>query len=837
MSTPSPDDVLADVRVNYDRFYENWSGEYKEKFRKVMQESDDETLGYIASIAGTEVGETSTLFEDILRNRSQAVLLFSIYRFISGKKLSVRSLAERRGDSLVDGMEYCYVLKQIANGDESFVYKVQLYNTWTSLSDIYAYEVADSLPADYKKRLKGDFKGLKLTLARRTGSSNFSQEERDWIEFEDGDLVNINRQTSDRAERDVSGRQRRRNVSSVFIEFDENSQRIRIGTSNTNVREVIRNKIQDILEVFLYDLETDVSRDEVDEEEFVEELTRDIDDPEEARVLAIEFERTNIPPASPLKISKRSYDRDIRSIIRSLDTEVVGVELDNVGKLWLQVGDIYGKINVQQSVNESFIRLSSDIDTQRESLQREFRSNFQELFGVPTDKKIPLHWVTGDRRSFIASMLKNPSLYDSRRFPDQDLTKKIDELGVISRREVTQHRCEDCNTRYPHQDGECPDCGGELHMLAQYRVPQISKPGIRRFLRDVIKSEGLTYLGKKTERIFRTEYEFLRVKNNTSEVDLLINSDDVSLTEKAVEHLQKSLNPVLVVNPGDVKNMHLLDEGLTGTLDLAELIDRKLDSDLPIDYISNEVERVARSSEEIAAKNARSAYDNVTNMVEDPEKGDSDRFEQEVFHLLNQIIPSTQQWGNKRSGKSVPDGFAELFFESDQGQFYRSFAYDSKFTGNEELDIDTDETKRLRDYVHRIIESEHVKSSRTKLSHFMIVTNAKPGRMNVIAGRLNRMRNWDGYPVYMHSSFPLALHVAYNENIDLIKNYQNIFLEELYRVFNGDRFYQTELEEEEYISLKGEDVESLMESFDESIDDNSLVIDELREFLEKDIFP
>jgi len=292
-----------------------------------------------------------------------------------------------------------------------------------------------------------------------------------------------------------------------------------------------------------------------------------------------------------------------------------------------------------------------------------------------------------------------------------------------------------------------------------------------------------------------------------------------------------------VVNPGEVKNMHLMDEGLTSTLDLAELVDLELAGDLPKDYIGKELEKVARSTEELASSNARTAFENMVKMVSEPDSSDSIQFEQEIFHILNQIIPNTQQWGSKRQG-NVPDGFSELIFNTHQGTYFRSFTYDSKFTEDVDLKLDTDETRRLRGYVHRIIGSEEFKSTKSELGQFIVITNAGDGGMNVVAKRLNRMQKWDGYPVFMHASFPMALHVAYNENVKLIRNNLDEFYEQLYRILNGGKLYQTDKGDLEfYVSLSDEDVETLMRNFSGNISESGLEINELREFLEKDIFP
>ena len=138
-----------------------------------------------------------------------------------------------------------------------------MYDVWTASSDVFAYAVEDEVPTNYLQTIENEFSAIRYTLARKTRSNNYTHDERDQIELENGHLLNVSRQTSDQAKRDWSGRQRRRNVSNVFIEVNEKRNRIRIATSNTNIRETLRDKLQDVLDVFLYDLETDVSKGDV----------------------------------------------------------------------------------------------------------------------------------------------------------------------------------------------------------------------------------------------------------------------------------------------------------------------------------------------------------------------------------------------------------------------------------------------------------------------------------------------------------------------------------------------------------------------------------------------
>ncbi|MUV49110.1 hypothetical protein [Haloarcula sp. CBA1122] len=838
MTIPETETVLDGVEVNYDEFRENWSGKYKDKFKDVIQDADAETLEYITQICGVDLEDTNHLYQDIFKNRNKCILLYSIYRVVSGKKLAVRDLGEKRGDDVVKETEYRYVLKQLLQGNHDFIYKIEMYSEWSKHSDVYVYEVESQLPSDYRSQLEESIQSIASTLAHRTKSNYYKHNPRDTIEYKEGVLFNISRQTSDQARRDFTGTQRRRNLSAVFFEIIESDNKVRIATSNTNIRNVLRDTLQDELDIYLFDLETSIESDDVNKEVFSDQLTADLDDVSGNRILAAEFKRTNIAPSSPIKLSKKSYGRDIRPLIDSLVPDVTSAEVDDLSKLWLEVDGQPGKINFEQSIEAGFFRLDTNIDTQRDRIKEKFRNDFHDQFGLPPDKKIPLHWVTGDRVAVISSILKDPASYNSKTYPNQDLVSMLAQTGVITVGQATPHSCMECGKRYPNRTDECASCGGELELVAKYNVPKISKVGVREYLKSLFKREGIEYIGKRTERVYQTKYEFLRVHGKSSVVDIHLNTDDVNLTENAVELLKKSLNPVVVVNPGQVKNAALMREAPVSRLDLAEIIDRDLSGDLPKDHITKTVHEVERASQQRIASNAQSAYTELTKARKSPSSSDSSRFEQEIFHIINQVVPTAQQWGDKRGG-NISDGFAELFFKTGQGQYREGITYDAKFTNSQKFELDSDETRRLRDYVYRIIRSEEITSSKTDLSHFIIVTNAQDeGSMNVAAKRLNKTQKWDGYPVYMHVEFLLALHIGFNENMETIRNNSNEFQKQLYITLNDGSLYQTELDDyESYISLYGSDVDRLFSRFKENSEVSSLEIDKLREFLESDILP
>jgi len=99
------------------------------------------------------------------------------------------------------------------------------------------------------------------------------------------------------------------------------------------------------------------------------------------------------------------------------------------------------------------------------------------------------------------------------------------------------------------------------------------------------------------------------------------------------------------------------------------------------------------------------------------------------------------------------------------------------------------------------------------------------------------MTSWDGTPVLMHVDFLFALHLVFNENVDLIKRNIQEFYRQFYLTLNDGKYYHREVDDDFYVDLTAENAEILFENFGSEIEDSSLDISSLRDFMEQDIFP
>ena len=835
----NPDTILRDVPADRPRYEDGWDETYKSKFEDVLDNIDSDTLDVIRELL--DINEDSAnLQSEIVSHQAEAITLYTLYRFLADKRTLLREMAGRYGDEVEEDEEYRYLIQAFLHGNQSFAYQLLLYNEWSDAKNERTYSVENDLPDDYIDRFDNDFRKIQVTLSRRMNTGHFRYEDRNELSFKNSTIFAIDRQTSDRERRDVIGAQRRRNLRSIFVEVKEEEGVFKIIANNQTIRDTLVEKLEEIFAISLVNVDAVQNQMAVDAAQFESSLSELDDDTEESdiRLLNVEFRRTETTPSVPLTVSKKSYDTEIRNVVAALAEDIVNPSILNIRRFWFNAYGVDARVHVDISTDENILRLDSDIKTHSGDLSGRIRDTFQDRFGIPLDQEIPLHWVTGERKQVVSFILKNPPTYETQNNLYQDLIDDLAELGVVNTHSVDRKQCQGCEEIYEQrEDDTCPACGGDLTVFAEFEKVTLSSRGILNFFKNRLADEGLDYLGTKTEKIYRTEYRFRRVRHEGDIVHVLTNTPEVSITPKSIDHLYRSINPVTLLNPGTVKNQRLIEEVLATYLDLSEMIDKYLDDELPDDYITQHIEEVARTTEERAARTAADAYDQLQEIVANPENYVGGDFELELFHLINQIITNAEQWGTKRRG-NLPDGFAELLFSKSQGRFFRSFAWDGKFTTSDELSIGASEAKDLRDYIHRIKDSPDVQSSDTQFRNFVVITNADAGNFGShVAERINKMRSWDGIPVLMHVDFLLGLHIGFNENVEDIKQHIQEFYEQFYLILNDGNYYHRDVDDEFYVHLTAEDAETLFENFDEHTTDSSLDISTLRDFMEQDIFP
>jgi len=833
------DTIISDVPLDYSVHQDKWSETYNEKFNDVLQGTDTKTFETILEFTGVQRSEGSVFSQ--LRNKSKdSVFLYSLYRFINDKRLAVQEFAERSGESISAGDEYRYIIRKLLNGCESIVYQIFLYEKWLKGSDKSRYKIETTLPNNYREIFADNQLGIRMTLSRNTRGKNYQFTGKGQINFDDGTIFPLGRQTSDKEKQDVTGPQRRRNEDYFFIAIEEEKDLLIIESNSNSIRDVLLEKLKEVFSILTVEADLVEDQTEISRSRFTAEFSRDDLTDEYIKILNVEFRKTNTQPALPVSLSKKSEEQEIRGVLSRISEELVDIRVTNIRRFWISWKGIEVRVSVEENVEKNFLRLNADIKSLSESTIQRVKEDFHEKFGLPLNTKIPLHWITKQRTQLIAQMLRGVSAFESRYIQDEELIGSLtDELGVVRKREVKRRRCEGCGNLYKKNHSECRKCGGNLEVVQQSFSLEMSKSGVRNYFRRLVKDEDLKYYGTKTEGIYGKSFKFYQIGDGRNIVRVLLNSPDTNITPGTIEYLRKSIHPVLVLNPGTVPDERLIEEVTTEPIDLSELIDKDLHGNLEEGFVTKRLEKVARNTQKQITTNAISAFESIQELIANPDSSDGAIFEQEAFHIFNQIVSNLEQWGEKRTGNQ-PDGFGELFFYKGDKKYFRSFAYDGKFTTSEELSMPTKEASRLQNYAGRILSSDEVKTSNSKFRNFVVVTNAKPGNFaSVCATRLNRIEvngeRWNGVPVLMDASFLLGLHVGYNENIEVIKDNIHTFYEQFYLTLNGGKRHHREVDNEFYVHVKREDALNLFERFEQEAETDRIDISSLREFLEKDV--
>lgn len=821
-------DSLDGVPANRSKYRSSWEEKYQSKFNSLLERLDEDELKAIKSLTGQKVKSLG---------KRDSVNLYTLHRFIRDKKETVKEFAEKKDDLITEEEAYLYILGRLDGGYEKIVYHTFLFHNYEKESTERIYDIDNKLPNNYLEQFDRELRGLKISLDKNTNSTKFRCPEENRINFLESNLLVIDRKTSDKEERDVSGIQWRRNVGSVFLEVKQDE--IRIRTKSKQIRKALISKLQDIWQISV--TPSDIIEKKLDADKFSNAI-KTADNDEDLKILNIDFRNTRDNPTVPLTLSKKSWGVDISKLARKIDGKIVDVELLNIRKFWAEIENADVKIKVNKK-DQGRLRLESDIKKiKSRDRKREIKEKFSQKFGVPLDKDILEHEVTDDRDKIISFLLRNPATKDIRR-GHEDLIEDLEELGVINVKQIQRKQCTSCRNIIKRESIEkCGKCSGELEKFGSpLKDVSASKPGMRKFFKKILEQQGLEYNRMRSEQIYKKKYKFLPIEYKGEVIDVLLPEYGLGLTDKSLTYLMKSLRPVLAVYKGGSINEKWIEKELSEKADLSEIIDLYLRDELPEDYLITRLQNIVEDKERRVAKNSKTAKEELTKIRKNPAiytgSDPGGEFERELFHIFKQIIPNSEQWGEKRSGDQ-PDGFCEILYKKSGRKYYRSFAYDSKFSKKEELKLDTGETKTIRSYVKKINKSEQVLQSQTKFRNFIVVTNCdKTDDFSNLAGRLNRMRSWNGVPVLMNVDFLLGLHSVYNENIQIIKDHRNLFMEELFKTINGGQERYEDTEEDFYIELgKTESVE-FAEKLDDKIEDDSLEITNLREWMEKDIYP
>lgn len=540
-------------------------------------------------------------------------------------------------------------------------------------------------------------------------------------------------------------------------------------------------------------------------------------------LLSADFKKIDVDPAVPITLSKKTADRDIRKLLEQLDDNMLTPHILNIHSFWMKWEDIDFRVSVDDLDNDKIILDITSIETDIIEERQMIREEFSEDFGLPLDQEILEFDITGDEEKLIKHVLANPAPWELQSI-GKEIIERIKELGVI---------------RTNNYSGKGYN---------GIKSVEVSKKGVRDYIKDIADRAGLEFVDKVPEQIFQREYEFARFRDDEYIVDFDLPKHNDAYTHDTLEYLSDTLRPVLVVNIGAV-NDELIEKHLSARVDLPELIRRDLNDENPEGYLMEKIEELKRGSEERISANAERNYKELKKALENPGDYGGTEVEQRLFPIIKQLIPASQQWGAKRKGYQ-PDGFAEIIFQNGETYTHRSIAYDSKFVSEDTIKFTSNEKLQARDYIERIrkfVENnlgdfvDEVEGKDGRFRNYIFVTNADEIENfdTVIAEKINKMRKWDGIAVIMHVEFLLAIYEVYNdiENQEYLKSYKNEFYEQLYRKINAGRINKVSGEDEDFfVELTAEDAKEVLENVEEEAGDDRLDITALREYLEEDIF-
>jgi len=836
MPTHKSISILESFPSNFKKHRDGWNRVYRAEFQKVLKRTDDkETLDRIGHFCGIEKISAEKVEKQILEDKSKAIELFTLYKFSQGKTPLIRDYLEKKNFSVDFKDAFNYVLDKYQTSQEDLV-EIYIFSEWNKEKSGRIYPATVKIPKDYEEKIKSKKFKFVYNLSRKTkrGRRGYKFKYGGSVSFPEESIFMFRMQTSDTEKPDVTGMQRRRDMRGIFFAVNRKKNTVEIKISNRRVQDILQNVIEDVLDIKLRSLVLEEGKFNL--KKFFSGILAEKSG-DKIKILNMELRKTKLRPAVPLVISKKSFGADITPILEEFkDNAIIDLRDDilSIKSFWIEYSQIKRKVKIKEQVDYSIRLELNDKGLSIDKIQ-EITQKFHEQFGMPLNVDLPPNDIAKNRVSIIEYLLSDPQTYNLKEFHLEEL-KQLEDKGIINLSEINEYKCPACDNIFKESDDlKCPECEemGELF----YRKPKIdiNEKGLRDYISNILKAEGFSvYRDTLRRKIGGKTLTLMKASLDEGEVYLFVASSHV--TKSLINDFQQSYMPVLIIHTGSSINTNLIEEKLFTQIKLSEVYFLDSEGKLPSDYFKDRIEKQIRYSHELISKNARNSCDTLKALHANPGKYTDTDLEDSVYGIIKQIIVNSDQWGNKKRGKRIPDGLGCFLFSKSGRTYRRSVGWDCKLTTKDHPEIN-EEASKFRDYIHRLRTSPELRSYCKGLSFFAIISNrVAPDKFKTLAKTLNNMRKWKGTVILLNINALVALHELYNKFHHEISKNRDIFYNEFLLTLNGGKAYIRSKDKEYFSYVSEDEIGEMFTSFLKKTSSDKADVTKVREYMESDIF-
>ena len=476
------DKIRNGVELDFKQTKDLWDSQYKSKTENIFENLNEE-VHYIESLTDKDI-------EELPDDSNESILLFVMYRFAKRNQEIIQQYANKKGIPLAEDEEFLLILRELDDGNQTILFRIFMYSIWLENRHRRKYAIKNGqIPSNYKEKILEADRSLKQTLAQNTRSNKYKLDNRRVIDFIKSSIFCIDRKTSDKEKRDVTGIQRRRNLGTVFFEINKNNKEINFRVGNQKIRRVLKQKIEEYLNIELEP--ADIVKDGIEPEKFEKALTN-ASEQDKWKILNIDIKQITEEPAVALNIAKKSAGKDLRPLLNKLEGELIDLNILNINRFWFKWNDVEARVNISEPATESLI-LDSDIKIKSEKTEETVRKKFDKKFGIPLDHELLEHEITGDIERLIQYILNNPPSYRIRRV-DPGLIKELEERNLIKVKQLDVKDSEDYDKDkiYPHG----------------IKSVEKKQAGIKDYVKKLAENTEIEFQEIASEKVKRTKFKF-----------------------------------------------------------------------------------------------------------------------------------------------------------------------------------------------------------------------------------------------------------------------------------------------------------------------------------------
>lgn len=445
--------------------------------------------------------------------------------------------------------------------------------------------------------------------------------------------------------------------------------------------------------------------------------------------------------------------------------------------------------------------------------KKKIETKFFERFGIPLNRKISNAKFSDGKADVIDYLMGQSSKIELTEFEEEIFVSLLSD-GFIEEVQGASFSCENPNCDF-YKEGaandtplnECPNCGNNKIKKSHYSTLQINEKHNKKYIEDWLKgfckSSKWSFGGVSERTIADSKYQFYVLDNKNGEtIQVLIYNG--SLSTRIINKINSYLTPTIIICPGtQEKYLEKYNADCIIPLSLGKIMASKERYEI----LEKLYKTFKHRAKHYISSAAYKSFEILSNMPE-PSKIDkgykSGDFEDDTFNLLIDIFPNSERWGNRMTGKEVPEGIFTLTYKEPNGEededYRYVFSFDCKLNKTDKgYDLSKDEQRKAFDYAESLNRNNYIfrYSKKKQLSsHVFISNNFNENNYKTMAEHFYRKQaeqnnKYSTRPIFLKIEALTHLHSLYRQNFNIIRNARNIFYKELYAVLTTDNYVVT----------------------------------------------